>query len=93
MVGIWQQDRWSNGGSRGLVAGVTTTGGASWTIVQRLQDVALHRRHGRERRRLPACDRPVGLVRADGIAYQLSLSFNDVAPPFTTFDFDHALLA
>ena len=28
-----------------------------------------------------------------GIVYQLSLSFNDVAPPFTTFDFDHALLA
>ena len=23
----------------------------------------------------------------------MSLSFNDVAPPFTTFDFDHALLA
>lgn len=28
-----------------------------------------------------------------GIAYQLSLSFNDAVPPFTTFDFDHALLA
>ena len=29
----------------------------------------------------------------DGVAYQLALSFNDVAPPFTGFDFDHALLA
>jgi hypothetical protein len=29
----------------------------------------------------------------NGTAYQLSLSFNDVDPPFTTFDFDHALLA
>ena len=28
-----------------------------------------------------------------GIAYRLSLSFNDVAPPITAFDFDHALLA
>ena len=28
-----------------------------------------------------------------GIVHQLSLSFNDVAPPFTTADFDHALLA
>ena len=29
----------------------------------------------------------------DGVVYQLALSFNDVAPPFTAFDFDHALLA
>ena len=28
----------------------------------------------------------------DGDVYQLALSFNDVAPPFTEFDFDHALL-
>jgi hypothetical protein len=33
MVGLWQQDRWSNGGARGLVAGVTTDGGATWTSV------------------------------------------------------------
>ena len=26
----WQQDRWSNGGSRGLVAGVSKNGGKSW---------------------------------------------------------------
>ena len=29
----WQQDRWSNGGSRGLVAGVSIDGGANWDIV------------------------------------------------------------
>jgi hypothetical protein len=33
VVGIWQQDRWSNGGARGLVAGVTKDGGTSWTKV------------------------------------------------------------
>jgi hypothetical protein len=33
IVATWQQDRWSNGGSRGLVAGVSTDGGASWTSV------------------------------------------------------------
>jgi hypothetical protein len=26
----WQQDRWSNGGSRGLVAGVSRDGGKTW---------------------------------------------------------------
>src|SRR5262249_19705806 len=33
IVATWQQDRWSNGGSRGLVAGVSTDGGATWTSV------------------------------------------------------------
>jgi hypothetical protein len=30
IVGVWQQDRWSNGGARGLVAGFSTDGGATW---------------------------------------------------------------
>jgi hypothetical protein len=33
IAGIWQQDRWSNGGARGLVAGVSTDGGATWQSV------------------------------------------------------------
>jgi hypothetical protein len=33
VVGVWQQDRWSNGGARGLVAGVSTDGGNTWTRV------------------------------------------------------------
>ena len=31
IVGAWQQDRWSNGGARGIVAGVSTDGGNTWT--------------------------------------------------------------
>ena len=34
IVGIWQQDRWSNGGARGNLAGVSLDGGASWQLVQ-----------------------------------------------------------
>jgi hypothetical protein len=30
IVGAWQQDRWSNGGARGLVVGFSSTGGMSW---------------------------------------------------------------
>jgi hypothetical protein len=30
LAGIWQQDRWSNGGARGLVVGVSFDGGQSW---------------------------------------------------------------
>src|SRR6266496_6545706 len=30
IIGVWQQDRWSNGGARGLVAGYSLNGGKSW---------------------------------------------------------------
>jgi hypothetical protein len=30
IVGVWQQDRWSNGGAQGLVAGFSSSGGKSW---------------------------------------------------------------
>ena len=33
IVAFWQQDRWSNGGARALVAGVSLNGGTSWTSV------------------------------------------------------------
>jgi BNR repeat-like domain len=32
LVGTWQQDRWSNGGAHGLVAGYSSDGGASWHV-------------------------------------------------------------
>src|SRR4051794_29332294 len=32
LLAVWQQDRWSNGGSRGLVAGVSRNGGKSWRV-------------------------------------------------------------
>jgi hypothetical protein len=31
MVGIWQQDRWSNGSARGLVSATSLDGGHNWT--------------------------------------------------------------
>src|SRR6266436_8093441 len=30
IVGVWQQDRWSNGGAHGLLAGFSLDGGATW---------------------------------------------------------------
>src|SRR5512132_4440178 len=30
LVGAWQQDRWNDGGSRGIVTATSTNGGASW---------------------------------------------------------------
>lgn len=31
LIAVWQQDRWSNGGARGLVAGVTQNRGTTWS--------------------------------------------------------------
>lgn len=31
LVASWQQDRWSNGGSQGIVGATSTDGGATWT--------------------------------------------------------------
>jgi len=32
LVGVWQQDRWIDGGANGLVAAYSTNGGANWTL-------------------------------------------------------------
>lgn len=31
MIGLWQQDRWSNGSARGIVAAVSRDGGVNWS--------------------------------------------------------------
>jgi hypothetical protein len=87
LVGIWQQDRWSNGGARGLVAGVSQDGGAGWQEVV-IPGITLCSDGVYDR----ATD-PWVSFGPDGRVYQLALSFNDVAPPFDPRDFDHALLA
>jgi hypothetical protein len=33
LIAAWQQDRWSNGGARGLVAGVSIDGGLNWARI------------------------------------------------------------
>jgi hypothetical protein len=32
LVGVWQQDRWSTGGARGIVTGVSYDGGNTWSL-------------------------------------------------------------
>src|SRR5437899_8139609 len=32
MIAVYQQDRWRNGGARGLVASITRNGGTAWSI-------------------------------------------------------------
>ena len=93
IVGIWQQDRWSNGGARGLVVGASVNGGTSWTPVTSLKTTVCTGGTAANGGGYQRATDPWVSFGPTGIVYQLSLSFNDVAPPFTTFDFDHALLA
>jgi hypothetical protein len=80
LVGIWQQDRWSNGGSRGLVAGVSMNGGSSWTSVP-IPGVTLCAGGPYQR----ATD-PWVSFGSNGRVHQLALAFNDA-------NFDHGLFA
>src|ERR687889_1799194 len=38
LIGAWQQDRWSNGGSRGNVVGASFDGGETWTTVSQTKN-------------------------------------------------------
>ena len=93
IVGIWQQDRWSNGGARGLVVGASANGGTNWTSVTTLKTTVCTGGTAANGGGYQRATDPWVSFGPTGVVYQLSLSFNDVAPPFTTFDFDHALLA
>ncbi len=71
IVGVWQQDRWSNGGAHGLVAGFSFDGGATW---------------GETTLPFNECANGLGYERAsdpwvsigpDGTAYTVSISFNN----------------
>ena len=101
IVGMWQQDRWSNGGARGHVVGVSMNGGTSWTQVV-LPKVTVCSGSGTPEtpRNYERTTDPWISFGPNGTLHQISLSFNDIAPPFTPHedeqpggDFDHALLA
>ena len=70
IIGVWQQDRWNNGGAHGLVAGFSFDGGATW------KETTLP---------FSACAGGLGYERAsdpwisfgpDGKAYTVSISFD-----------------
>ncbi len=80
VVGAWQQDRWSNGGSRGIGWSSSSDGGTTWTAPAAVPGLTLCA--GGEFQR--ATD-PWVTFSPDGTAYLFSLTLNDS-------DVDHALL-
>jgi hypothetical protein len=93
IVGMWQQDRWSNGGARGHVAGVSFDGGSNWTQVVLPKVTVCSGGTAANFGNYQRTTDPWVSFGPDGTLHQISLSFNDIAPPFDPQDFDHALLA
>jgi hypothetical protein len=74
IVAFWQQDRWSDGGSRGLVAGVSRDGGLSW------QSVVVPGITQCSGGRLPRATDPWLSFGPTGVLHQISLAL-EIDPP------------
>ncbi|MEO8536097.1 MAG: sialidase family protein [Betaproteobacteria bacterium] len=75
LIGVWQQDRWSDGGSRGLRTGYSFDGGLTWATSQAAfsRCTGGNAANGGDYAR--ASD-PWVTIGPDGIAYQIAISFN-----------------
>jgi len=72
LIGAWQQDRWNDGGAKGLVSAYSTNGGKSWTSVPLPFTQCVPGGLNYER----ASD-PWVSIGPDGTAYTISISFNE----------------
>ena len=76
LVGVWQQDRWSNGGSRGLMTGTSIDGGHSWNQRPMPFSRCGGGNPGNNGDYERASD-PWVTFGPDGTAHQISISFNN----------------
>jgi hypothetical protein len=74
VIGVFQQDRWSTGGSHGLVTATSLNGGATWTrtFAHFSQCAGGTAANGGD---YPRSSDPWVSIGPDGTAYQVSLSF------------------
>jgi hypothetical protein len=69
LIGVWQQDRWSDGGARGLRTGYSFDAGLTWTLTQAAFTDCTGGSYAR------ASD-PWATIGPDGAAYQIAIGFN-----------------
>ena len=75
LIAVWQQDRWSDGGAHGLVTGVSHDGGATWSTRFPHFSICAGGTAANGGNYERSSD-PWVSFGVDGIAYQVSLSFN-----------------
>jgi Repeat of unknown function (DUF5648) len=75
LIGVWQQDRWSDGGARGLRTGYSFDAGLTWTIAQAAftHCTGGNAANGGD---YPRASDPWVSIGSDGIAYQIAIAFN-----------------
>ena len=74
LIGVWQQDRWSDGGAAGQLAGVSFDGGRTWSRTS----AALSRCTGGTAANggdYPRVSDPWVSIAPDGTAYQIAIAF------------------
>ncbi len=76
LIGVWQQDRWSNSGANGLVTGVSRDGGHSWTRT-RAHFTKCSGGDASNGGDFERASDPWVTFSPDGTAYQISVSFNN----------------
>lgn len=76
VLGVWQQDRWSNGGAQGLMAAASYDGGLTWNPHPLPTSVCAGGTSANDGDYERASD-PWVSFSPNGIAYAISLSFND----------------
>lgn len=76
LIGAWQQDRWSNGGAHGLVAGFSFDGGATWGETT----LPFSRCAGTGAAPYERASDPWVSIGPDGTAYANAISFDDSTP-------------
>ena len=75
LIGVWQQDRWSNGGAKGLLGASSFDGGRTWTssMATFSRCTGGNAANGGDYERVTD---PWVTIGPDAIAYQIALAFN-----------------
>jgi hypothetical protein len=83
IIGAWQQDRWSNGASRGNAVGASLDNGTSWRIVSRTKNSLCTGGTAANGGGYERASDPWVTISPNGDAYLMSLSVDDA--PDTAF--------
>jgi len=84
LVGAWQQDRWNDGGSRGLVSGTSIDGGATWAINRSTKSSICTGGTAANGGNYERASDPWVTISPNGTAYLMSLSIDTNAGGFGT---------
>jgi hypothetical protein len=83
LIGVFQQDRWNDGGSNGLTTAISNNGGTSWTLAaQQPQFSTCAGAPAGSPGSLPRATDPWVTFSPNGAAYQVSDSFINNGPGF-----------